>query len=33
MQQHQQMLAAQQGGMPNGMNGMNGMGMQRPNGM
>jgi transcription factor SPT20 len=37
MQAHQQMLAAQQGGMNpnvmNGMNGMNGMGMQRPNGM
>ena len=31
MQQHQQMLQAQQGGM--NPNGMNGMGMQRPNGM
>jgi hypothetical protein len=31
MQQHQQMLNAQQGGM--NPNGMNGMGMQRPNGM
>ncbi|KAG0648946.1 SAGA complex subunit spt20 [Hyphodiscus hymeniophilus] len=31
MQQHQQMLVAQQGGM--NPNGMNGMGMQRPNGM
>jgi transcription factor SPT20 len=31
MAQHQQMLAAQQGGM--NPNGMNGMGMQRPNGM
>jgi transcription factor SPT20 len=31
--QHQQIMAAQQGGMNPGMNGMSGLGVQRPNGM